>query len=60
MHRHFEARPFGSRSLAGLLGNDLSSLSTLEEIAERIRTTHCCGTLLRPDQVPGEGNPAPG
>ena len=43
---------------AGLLGNDLSSLSTLEEIAERIRSTHCCGLCRdRTNAVPGEGNP---
>ncbi len=43
---------------AGLLGNDLSSLSTLEEIAERIRGTHCCGLCRdRTNAVPGEGNP---
>jgi uracil-DNA glycosylase family 4 len=43
---------------ASLLGNDLSSLSTLEEIAERIRGTHCCGLCQdRTNAVPGEGNP---
>jgi uracil-DNA glycosylase family 4 len=41
-----------------LLGDDLASLSTLEEVAERIRTTHCCGLCPhRINAVPGEGNP---
>jgi len=41
-----------------LLGDDLASLSTLEEVAERIRTTHCCGLCShRINAVPGEGNP---
>jgi uracil-DNA glycosylase family 4 len=41
-----------------LLGDDLVSLSTMDEVAERIRTTHCC-TLCphRTNAVPGEGNP---
>ena len=41
-----------------LLGNDLANLETLEQIAERIRTTYCC-TLCpgRTNGVPGEGNP---
>ncbi len=41
-----------------LLGDDLTTLSTIEEVAERIRTTHCCGLCPgRTKAVPGEGNP---
>jgi uracil-DNA glycosylase len=41
-----------------LLGDDLVSLGTLDEVAERIRTTHCCGLCpYRTNAVPGEGNP---
>jgi uracil-DNA glycosylase family 4 len=41
-----------------LLGDDLTTLSTIEEVAERIRTTHCCGLCPgRSKAVPGEGNP---
>ena len=41
-----------------LLGDDLASLTTLDEIAERIRTTHCCGLCAtRTNAVPGDGNP---
>ena len=41
-----------------LLGDDLVALSTLEEVAERIRTTHCCALCPhRTNAVPGEGNP---
>jgi uracil-DNA glycosylase len=41
-----------------LLGDDLASLSTIEEVAERIRTTHCCGLCPhRINAVPGEGDP---
>jgi DNA polymerase len=41
-----------------LLGDDLTSLSTIDEVAERIRTTHCCGLCPgRTNAVPGEGNP---
>jgi uracil-DNA glycosylase len=41
-----------------LLGDDLLSLTTIEEVAERIRTTHCCGLCPhRTHAVPGEGNP---
>jgi DNA polymerase len=41
-----------------LLGDELVSLGTLDEIAERIRTTHCCGLCpYRTNAVPGEGNP---
>ena len=41
-----------------LLGDDLVALSTLEEVAERIRTTHCCALCpQRTNAVPGEGNP---
>jgi uracil-DNA glycosylase family 4 len=41
-----------------LLGDDLTSLSTIEEVAERIRTTHCCGLCPgRTNAVPGEGSP---
>ena len=41
-----------------LLGDDLLSLGTIEEVAERIRTTHCCGLCPgRTNAVPGEGSP---
>jgi uracil-DNA glycosylase family 4 len=41
-----------------LLGDDLASLTTLDEIAQRIRTTHCCGLCpTRTNAVPGDGNP---
>jgi len=41
-----------------LLGDDLVSLATLEEVATRIRTTHCCGLCTyRANAVPGEGDP---
>jgi uracil-DNA glycosylase family 4 len=40
-------------------GAGLSELSTLDAIAERIRTTQCCGLCRgRTNAVPGEGNPA--
>ena len=43
---------------ATLLGNELSNLVTLEEVAEKIRGTHCCGLCRdRMNAVPGEGNP---
>jgi uracil-DNA glycosylase family 4 len=42
----------------GLLGNDLAALPTIEAVAERIRTTHCCGLCPgRTNAVPGEGDP---
>lgn len=41
-----------------LLGDELVALSTLDEIADRIRKTHCCGLCpYRTNAVPGEGNP---
>jgi DNA polymerase len=41
-----------------LLGNDLSDLKTLDQVAERIRTTYCCDLCPnRTNAVPGEGNP---
>jgi DNA polymerase len=41
-----------------LLGNDLGALATIEAVAERIRTTHCCDLCPgRTNAVPGEGNP---
>jgi uracil-DNA glycosylase family 4 len=41
-----------------LLGDDLANLSTLEQVAERIRTTYCCALCPhRTNAVPGEGNP---
>jgi uracil-DNA glycosylase len=41
-----------------LLGDDLVSLTTIEEVAERIRSTHCCALCPnRTNAVPGEGNP---
>jgi uracil-DNA glycosylase len=40
------------------LGDELVALSTLEQVAERIRTTYCCGLCpARINAVPGEGNP---
>ena len=43
---------------AGLLGNDLSTLESLDAVAERIRTTYCCALCPnRTHAVPGEGNP---
>jgi len=42
-----------------LSGNALSELETLDAVAERIRTTHCCGLCPgRTNAVPGEGNPS--
>ena len=41
-----------------LLGNDLANLPTVDAVAERIRTTYCCGLCAaRTNAVPGEGNP---
>ncbi len=41
-----------------LLGNDLANLPTLDAVADRIRTTYCCGLCpARTNAVPGEGNP---
>jgi uracil-DNA glycosylase len=41
-----------------LLGNELSNLKTLDEVAERIRTSYCCDLCPnRTNAVPGEGNP---
>jgi DNA polymerase len=41
-----------------LLGDDLVALATLDDIADRIRKTHCCGLCpYRTNAVPGEGNP---
>lgn len=49
---HIETPP------ASLLGNDLSSLTSIEEVAERIRTTACCELCVhRLHAVPGEGDP---
>ena len=40
-----------------LLGDDLVALTTLEEVAERIRTRHCCALCPgRTNAVPGEGS----
>ncbi|HEV8177240.1 MAG TPA: uracil-DNA glycosylase [Gemmatimonadales bacterium] len=40
------------------LGDGLLALQTLEEVAERIRTTHCCALCPnRIKAVPGDGNP---
>jgi uracil-DNA glycosylase len=42
---------------AGLLGNELSALETIDAVAERIRSTYCCGLCPgRTKAVPGEGN----
>lgn len=41
-----------------MLGNDLRALDTLDDVAERIRTTFCCDLCPnRTNAVPGEGNP---
>lgn len=41
------------------LGDELLALQTLDEVAERIRTTHCCGLCSnRIKAVPGDGNPS--
>lgn len=41
-----------------LLGHDLASLDSIEAVAERIRSTHCCGLCPhRTNAVPGEGDP---
>jgi uracil-DNA glycosylase len=43
---------------AVLLGTDLHNLDSLEQVAERIRTTYCCALCPnRTNAVPGEGNP---
>ena len=44
---------------AGLLDTDgLDALTTLEDVASRIRSTFCCGLCpARKHAVPGEGNP---
>jgi uracil-DNA glycosylase len=40
-----------------LLADDLVTLNTLEEVAERIRTRHCCALCPnRTNAVPGEGS----
>ena len=37
-----------------LLGNDLANLPTVDAVAERIRTTYCCGLCAaRTNAVPG-------
>jgi uracil-DNA glycosylase len=41
-----------------VLGDELVALRTLDEIAERIRTTYCCALCpTRINGVPGHGNP---
>ena len=41
------------------LGDELLALQTLDEVAERIRTTYCCGLCPnRTTAVPGDGNPS--
>ena len=41
-----------------VLDDELVALGTLEDVAERIRTTHCCALCPnRTHAVPGEGNP---
>jgi len=41
-----------------VLDDELVALGTLEDVAERIRTTHCCALCPnRTNAVPGEGNP---
>jgi uracil-DNA glycosylase family 4 len=40
------------------LDDELVALATLDQVAERIRTTHCCALCPnRTHAVPGEGNP---
>ena len=40
------------------LNDELVALRTLDEVAERIRTTHCCALCpSRTNAVPGHGNP---
>ena len=42
-----------------VLGDELVALRTLDEVAERIRTTYCCALCpTRINGVPGHGNPA--
>jgi uracil-DNA glycosylase family 4 len=44
-----------------LSGDGLADLDSLDAVAERIRTTHCCGLCEhRTNAVPGEGNPRAG
>jgi uracil-DNA glycosylase family 4 len=41
-----------------MVGDPLSGLDTLDEVAKRIRTTYCCDLCpQRTNAVPGEGNP---
>jgi uracil-DNA glycosylase len=41
-----------------VLDDELVALGTLEDVAQRIRTTHCCALCPnRTHAVPGEGNP---
>jgi uracil-DNA glycosylase family 4 len=41
-----------------VLGDELTTLETIDAVAERIRTTHCCGLCPhRTNAVPGEGDP---
>ena len=41
-----------------VLGDELSALETIDAVAERIRTTYCCGLCPgRTNAVPGVGNP---
>jgi uracil-DNA glycosylase len=41
-----------------VLGDELVALETLDDVAERIRTTYCCALCpTRTNAVPGEGNP---
>jgi uracil-DNA glycosylase family 4 len=41
-----------------VLGDELIALETIEAVAQRIRTTHCCALCPnRINAVPGEGNP---
>jgi uracil-DNA glycosylase len=43
---------------AELMGTNLSVLDSLDAVAQRIRTTHCCALCPnRTNAVPGEGNP---
>jgi uracil-DNA glycosylase len=45
-------------SPGNVLGDELLALNTLDEIAERVCTTHCCALCpTRINAVPGHGNP---
>lgn len=49
----------GLDAMPGIIPPDLEAMDSLEQVAERIRTTWCCESLCpkRTHAVPGEGNP---